>query len=76
MPTESANNIPLTSKQELRLELNKHIKAFLKAGGSIKQYDRHESGYADHTREFMQKNNDKIKSHIEKEFPNELPSST
>lgn len=75
MPTESASNIPLTSKQELRLELNKHIKAFLKAGGSIKKYDRHESAYADHTREFMQKNSDKIKSHIEKEFPNELSNS-
>lgn len=56
MPTENVKPITLTSKQLLRLELEKDIAEFLNAGNSIYQCSVNESAYEDHTREFMKRN--------------------
>jgi hypothetical protein len=69
MPTENANltTTELTSKQITRQQLEQDVAAFLAAGNKIKQCEIHESGYEDHYREFMTRNEDRIKEHMEKE---------
>lgn len=69
MPTENANltTTKLTSKQIARQQLEQDVAAFLAAGKKITQCEIHESGYQDHYREFMTRNEDRIKEHMEKE---------
>ena len=69
MPTENANltTTKLTSKQIARQQLEQDVAAFLAAGNKITQCKIHESGYEDHYREFMTRNEDRIKEHMERE---------
>jgi len=69
MPTENANltTTKLTSKQLLRKELEEQVNAFLKAGNTIKQCEIHESAFENHFREFMTRNETRIKEHMERE---------
>ena len=67
MRTENASPTILNSKEKLRLELTRHIEAFLAAGNSINVYPAHASAYESHEREFMTRNKTRIKQHMENE---------